>query len=81
MTQGSSPNCAVVLSSVLTCPYCGHAKREDMPVDACQFLYECEACKTLCRPKAGDCCVFCSYGSVKCPPVQARASICQGGCP
>jgi hypothetical protein len=22
------------------------------------------------RPKAGDCCVFCSYGTVPCPPVQ-----------
>jgi len=22
-------------------------------------------------PKAGDCCVFCSYGSAKCPPKQA----------
>ena len=41
---------------------------------------ECERCKTLLRPKAGDCCVFCSYGSVKCPPVQARGSSCQGGC-
>ncbi|WP_440136124.1 GDCCVxC domain-containing (seleno)protein [Escherichia coli] len=41
-----------------------------MPTDACQFFYECEQCKALLRPKAGDCCVFCSYGSVKCPPVQ-----------
>jgi hypothetical protein len=28
-------------------------------------------CHTLLRPKAGDCCVFCSYGSAKCPPMQA----------
>ncbi|MHA2389931.1 MAG: GDCCVxC domain-containing (seleno)protein, partial [Candidatus Hodarchaeales archaeon] len=21
-------------------------------------------------PKQGDCCVFCSYGDVKCPPMQ-----------
>jgi hypothetical protein len=26
------------------------------------------------RPKAGDCCVFCSYGSVPCPPIQAERS-------
>jgi hypothetical protein len=25
------------------------------------------------RPKPGDCCVFCSYGSVKCPPQQKAA--------
>jgi hypothetical protein len=43
-----------------------------MPTDACQFFYECTSCKAMLRPKAGDCCVFCSYGSVKCPPVQQQ---------
>lgn len=61
-----------ILDSVLTCPHCGHARQVRMPTDACQFFYECEQCKALLRPKAGDCCVFCSYGSVKCPPVQLR---------
>ncbi|HEY3047049.1 MAG TPA: GDCCVxC domain-containing (seleno)protein [Polaromonas sp.] len=61
----------VVLDSTLTCPYCGHAKTERMPVDACQWFYECESCHQLLRPKAGDCCVFCSYGTMACPPVQA----------
>jgi hypothetical protein len=28
----------VILNSVITCPYCGFAKREEMPIDACQFL-------------------------------------------
>ena len=37
-----------------------------MRSDACQFFYECRNCKTLLRPKRGDCYVFCSYGSVKC---------------
>ena len=50
----------IVLQSVLTCPHCGHAKEETMPIDACQWFYECENCKTVLRPKAGDCCVFCS---------------------
>jgi hypothetical protein len=48
-----------------------------MPVDACQFFYECEGCKTLLRPTPGDCCVFCSYGSVKCPSIQAQRSCCR----
>jgi hypothetical protein len=26
----------------------------------------------LLRPKPGDCCVFCSYGSVKCPPMRGE---------
>ncbi len=41
-----------------------------MPVDACQYFYECTGCGTLLRPKPGDCCVFCSYGSVPCPAIQ-----------
>ena len=60
----------VELHSVITCPQCRHAKPERMPTDSCLFFYECESCRSRLRPKAGDCCVFCSYGSVKCPPVQ-----------
>jgi hypothetical protein len=66
----------VVLESVLVCPVCGFAKREKMPTDACRFFYECDGCKTVLRPKPGDCCVFCSYGSVKCPPMQDENCTC-----
>ena len=62
----------IELTSVVTCPRCGHAKTETMPTDACLFFYECEGCKTLLQPKPGDCCVFCSYGTVPCPPIQAQ---------
>ena len=60
----------IQLTSVLTCPQCGHVQREEMPTDACQYFYECPGCSTLLKPKSGDCCVFCSYGSVPCPPIQ-----------
>jgi len=66
----------VVLESVLTCPHCGFAKQETMPTDACQFFYECGNCGTVLRPKPGDCCVFCSYGSVSCPPIQQYKDCC-----
>ena len=65
-----------VLRSILTCPRCGFRKEETMPTDACLFFYECEMCKTLLRPNPGDCCVFCSFGTVKCPPMQAEGSCC-----
>lgn len=65
-----------VLESVLTCPRCGFARTETMPTDSCQYYYECRRCHALLRPKPGDCCVFCSYGSVKCPPVQAQRPRC-----
>lgn len=66
----------VVTESILTCPNCGHCKREAMPTDACQFFYECEQCGQVLRPKDGDCCVYCSYGSVPCPPVQLSGRSC-----
>lgn len=66
----------IVLKSRLTCPDCGFQKTENMPTDACQFFYECENCHSLLKPKPGDCCVFCSYGDVKCPPVQAGHNCC-----
>jgi len=56
--------------SLLTCPQCGKETEESMPLDACLYFYRCGGCGTLLRPKPGDCCVFCSYGSVLCPPVQ-----------
>lgn len=62
----------LLLESVLVCPVCGFAKRETMPTDSCQFIYGCTSCQTVLRPKTGDCCVFRSYGSVKCPPMQGE---------
>ena len=74
----------IISLSVLTCPQCGHKKAETMPTNACQFFYECENCKTILKPQKGDCCVFCSYGSVACPPIQEaggqeEASCCKPG--
>jgi hypothetical protein len=63
----------IILESTLTCPECGFVKTETMPTDACQWFYECEQCHALLRPKAGDCCVFCSYGDIPCPPIQESA--------
>jgi hypothetical protein len=60
----------VQLKSVITCPYCGHSREERMPTDACLYFYKCTGCGAMLRPKAGDCCVFCSYGSTPCPPMQ-----------
>lgn len=60
----------VILQSKITCPNCGFSKEETMPTDACQFFYECINCHQILRPKKGDCCVFCSYGTVKCPSKQ-----------
>lgn len=56
--------------STLVCPHCGTRRTETMPADACVIVYDCTGCGAVLRPKPGDCCVFCSYGSTPCPPVQ-----------
>lgn len=66
----------IKLNSVITCPECSHSKTEEMPTNACQWYYECELCHTLLTPLKGDCCVFCSYGTVKCPPIQVNSFCC-----
>lgn len=66
----------VELRSTITCPVCGHQKEEEMPTDSCVFFYECTQCKTRLKPLAGDCCVFCSYGTRPCPPIQAGNHCC-----
>jgi hypothetical protein len=66
----------VQLNSTITCPQCGHTKMETMPTNACVYYYECENCKTRLKPNHGDCCVFCSFGTVKCPPIQKGNGCC-----
>lgn len=71
----------VEVRSIITCPHCGHQANEIMPTDACVGFYPCKGCGLMLRPKYGDCCVFCSYGSVPCPPIQAeRAGIAAATC-
>jgi hypothetical protein len=60
----------LIETSTVTCPHCGHRSAERMPEDACRIVYECKGCGRALVPLPGHCCVFCSYGSVPCPPVQ-----------
>lgn len=66
----------ILLRSTIMCPLCGHKQSELMPTDACQYFYDCKGCAAVLRPKPGDCCVYCSFGDVKCPPMQAGACDC-----
>ncbi len=62
----------MILTAPITCPACGAQATETMPTDACQILYVCAHCGAQLRPKLGDCCIFCSYGGVPCPPIQEQ---------
>jgi hypothetical protein len=67
----------MILESVIRCPNCDNESAELTPVDACEFFYDCERCGARLKPKDGDCCVFCSYGTVPCPPVQESGRCCE----
>ncbi|MDF2114012.1 GDCCVxC domain-containing (seleno)protein [Roseiarcaceae bacterium H3SJ34-1] len=67
----------MIMESVIRCPNCGCESTERMPADACQFFYDCKRCGARLKPKDGDCCVFCSYGTVPCPPVQESGGRCR----
>ncbi len=67
----------LILQSTITCPNCGFQQEETMPTDACQYFYQCTNCQTVLKPQQGDCCVFCSYGTFACPPIQVNKSCCK----
>lgn len=66
----------IITQSIISCPNCGFAKMETMPTDACQYFYECENCNSLLKPNEGDCCVYCSFGTIPCPPIQTGNCDC-----
>lgn len=66
----------LTLTSEIACPNCGEKTQETMPTDSCLYFWECPDCGRIVKPKPGDCCVFCSYGSTPCPPVQQNKNSC-----
>ena len=66
----------IIYKSKIKCPYCGFVKEEEMPSDRCVYFYVYTNCNKIIKPNIGDCCVFCSYGSVKCPPIQKNKKCC-----
>ena len=66
----------IKMTTALTYPTCGQVTPETMPADCCVWLHECTGCGAILRPEEGDCCMFCSLGTVPCPPVQAGTPCC-----
>jgi len=62
----------ISLTSEITCPKCEFKKTETLPTDVCLLSYTCKKCQAVMHPKNGDCCIFCTYGSSKCPSKQAE---------
>ncbi|MGJ8569748.1 MAG: GDCCVxC domain-containing (seleno)protein [Hoeflea sp.] len=49
----------------------------DNATDACEWFFDCKGCGALPKPKPGDCCGYCSFGTVACPPIQ-HGDACSG---
>lgn len=63
----------ITTEAIIACPLCGAKHEQVMPTDACQYFYKCSKCNETFKPKDGDCCVYCSYANIKCPPTQMSA--------
>lgn len=57
-------------NGILTCPVCGFKRTAAIPTPASSYRFACSRCHTVNLPREGDDCVFCSYGSIKCPAKQ-----------
>ena len=62
----------VVNDSLVTCPVCKTKVQEKMSSEAPKRIYHCPKCLSWLSPKQGDHCIYDSYGSVKCPPIQIK---------
>jgi hypothetical protein len=51
--------------------------KEKMPMNSCQYYCRCTHCGAILKPKAGNCCVYCSYGDIPCPSVQNEQGFCE----
>ena len=71
VTQYDSP-----VTSTITRPACDTQTTETMELNACRYLYVCPACGATLRPHPRECCVYCSYGDIRCPPQQTGNACC-----
>ena len=63
----------VELESTITCPGCGHSRTMTMEEFDPRTVWPCPACGSTLRPLPGEHCIYCSYASLPCPPVQRAA--------
>jgi hypothetical protein len=68
----------VVKDCVITCPVCKTKVQETMSSETPKRVYHCPVCLTWLSPKKGDHCIYDSYGSVNCPPLQIKARRARG---
>ena len=59
-----------ILQTIMKCPNCRTTETVTMDQKIPGDFFTCKECEKTHEPRLGDCCVYCSYGSVNCPAVQ-----------
>jgi hypothetical protein len=62
-------------TSTITCPACSETVTHTMSTESVKKVYHCQKCLTWVAAKHGDHCIYDSYGSTKCPPLQLKAKM------
>lgn len=62
----------VLSKNQLTCPECASQQSAEMLDTGHSYAYQCDNCLEIIEKKEDSCCVYCSYGEVKCPTQQIK---------
>ena len=56
-------------TAILTCPFCQHNQKVEIPQTGCLAFHKCEQCSEIISvPKeSSNCCVICEYADKACP--------------
>lgn len=54
----------------LYCPHCRAGSHERMPMDGTLHEFHCHWCERLVRHGPEEHCIYCAFGSRKCPQMQ-----------
>lgn len=65
-----TPMTITIVQTIMKCPSCRTTETVTMDPKTPGDFFTCKECKQTHEPRLGDCCVYCSYGSVNCPAVQ-----------
>ena len=62
----------LIYGITLKCPHCGAEQNANMPSAGRKMALSCRSCNIIIFKKQESCCVFCSYGEIKCPVEQEK---------
>ncbi len=62
----------ILSKNMLTCPECASQQTAEMLDTGHSYAYQCDHCSEIIEKKEDSCCVYCSYGEVKCPSQQIK---------